>query len=289
MKSGYVAIVGLPNTGKSTLLNVLTGVKLSPVSPKPQTTRQRVVGIVNSPDHQILFLDTPGILEPRYELQRFMKQEIARAQADADVVLLVVEPAVPNLHSGPLETVLDRRRTVVAINKIDRIPESELPPVVEHYTRSGCSSVVPISALKQSGIEELRNALLTLLPNGMPYYPQDQMTTQPERFFVGELLREAVFMSYGEEIPYATIVEIAEFREQPGRKTLIRATVYVERESQKGILIGRQGRALKRLGSRARREVEIFLGQPVYLELTVETRPGWRRDQAFIRERFQDN
>ena len=284
MKSGYVAILGRPNVGKSTLLNALLGEKVSPVSPKPQTTRQRIVGIANAPDGQMLFLDTPGILKPRYTLQQLMEKEIDAALADADVVLLVVEPAIPETPESRIR--LQPSRTVVAISKIDLVAKSDLLPVIRYYAEKGFPSVVPISALRGDGIEQLRAELKGKLPEGEPFYPADQLTTQSEKFFAGELIREAVFASYGEEIPYSTLVEIDEFTERPGRKDFIRAIIYVERPSQKAILIGRGGEALKRVGARAREEIEAFLDRPVYLELWVKIKEGWRKNEAFIRERF---
>jgi GTP-binding protein Era len=288
VKSGYIAIIGRPNVGKSTLLNVLLNSKVAAVSPKPQTTRQRVVGIANGPDYQMLFLDTPGILEPRYPLQRLMEKEIGAALADADVVLLVVEPfELPDPANPPLATRRSPLVTVVAINKVDKVAKPELLPVIEAYAKLGFDPIVPISALKGVGVAELREALKARLPEGEPYYPQDQLTTQPEKFFVGELIREQIFFNYGEEIPYSTIVEITEFKEQAGRKDVIRATIYVERDSQKAILIGRGGEALKRLGTKARQKIEAFLERPVFLELLVKVKAGWRKDETFIRERFR--
>jgi GTP-binding protein Era len=286
MKSGYVAIVGLPNVGKSTLLNALVNVKLAAVSPKPQTTRQRVTGIANSPEYQMLFLDTPGILKPRYPLQKVMENEINAALEDAEVILLVVEPEVPHdLDRPPLPP---GHKTIVAINKVDAVSKPALELAKQYYTTQGFEPVIPISALKGIGIEQLRAAILVKLPEGQPYYPQDQLTIQPEKFFVAELIRETIFTSYGEEIPYSTIIEIAEFKEQEGRKDLIRAVIYVERQSQKAILIGKGGEALKRLGSRARKKIEQFLERPVYLELWVKVKESWRKDEQFIRERFRE-
>jgi GTP-binding protein Era len=284
MKSGYIAIVGRPNVGKSTLLNALLDDKISAVSPKPQTTRQRVVGIANGADYQMLFLDTPGILKPRYPLQKLMEKEIDLALADADVVLLVVEPGLSPSSELPAPS----PRSVVAINKIDTVAKPELLPVIQHYAELGYDAIVPISALKGDGVAGLRDVLKSRLPEGEPFYPQDQLTTQPEKFFVGELIREAIFASYGEEIPYSTIVEVVEFKEREGRKDFIQAVIYVEKASQKAILIGHGGEALKRLGSRARERIEVFLERPVYLELWVKVKEGWRKDEAFIRERFRE-
>jgi len=286
MKSGYVAIVGLPNVGKSTLLNALVNSKLSAVSPKPQTTRQRVTGIANSPEYQMLFLDTPGILKPRYPLQKVMENEIDAALEDAEVILLVVEPEVPHdLDRPPLSP---GHKTIVVINKTDTVAKSARDLAMQYYKAQGFEPVVPISALKGVGIEQLRAAILVKLPEGQPYYPQDQLTIQPEKFFVAELIRETIFTSYGEEIPYSTLIEIEEFREQEGRKDLIRAVIYVERQSQKAILIGKGGEALKRLGSRARTKIEQFLERPVYLELWVKVKESWRKDEQFIREKFRE-
>jgi GTPase len=288
VKSGYVAIVGLPNVGKSTLLNTLLNDKVSAVSPKPQTTRQRITGIANGPDFQMLFLDTPGLLEPRYPLQKVMEKEIESALADADVILLVVEPVLPGPESGRLVTGSRQQAVVIAINKIDAVPKPELLPVIQYYAGKGYPAIVPISALKGDGISQLRDELKARLPEGEPYYPDDQLTTQSEKFFVGEMIRETIFALYGEEIPYSTIVEIAEFKEQEGRKDVIRANIYIERQSQKAILIGRGGEALKRLGSRAREKIERFLDRPVFLELWVKVKEGWRKDETFIREKFRD-
>jgi len=284
MKSGYVAIIGLPNVGKSTLLNALVNFKVSAVSPKPQTTRQRIIGIANGPDFQMLFQDTPGILKPRYPLQVVMESEIDAALHDADVILLVVEPVA----DASARTLVPSHKSIVVVNKIDKVAKPELLPVIQFYAQQGFDTVIPVSALKGDGVEALRAAILTKLPEGQPYYPQDQLTTQPEKFFVGEMIRETIFTSYGEEIPYSTLVEIEEFKEQEGRKDLIRAVIYVERQSQKAILIGKGGEALKRLGSRAREKIERFLERPVFLELWVKVKDAWRKDEQFIRERFRE-
>jgi GTP-binding protein Era len=284
MKSGYVAIIGLPNVGKSTLLNALVQTKVSAVSPKPQTTRQRIIGIANGPDYQMLFQDTPGILKPRYPLQVVMESEIDAALSDADVILLVVEPGQPPSSKPQAAS----HKTIVVLNKIDKVAKPELLPVIQSCAEQGFDTVVPVSALKGDGIEDLRAAILEKLPEGQPYYPQDQLTTQPEKFFVGEMIRETIFTSYGEEIPYSTLVEIDEFKEQEGRKDVIRAVIYVERPSQKAILIGKGGEALKRLGSRAREKIERFLERPVFLELWVKVKDDWRKDEQFIRERFRE-
>ncbi|MEO0079625.1 MAG: GTPase Era [candidate division WOR-3 bacterium] len=284
MRTGYVAIVGLPNVGKSTLLNRLLKQHLSIVAPKPQTTRHRILGILNGPDYQALLLDTPGILEPKYPLQKFMKREIEEALKDADVVVLVVDANQPLDELTPVLPALDRNKTIVALNKIDRVEKRSLLPLAEELARSGLEQIFMISALNGDGVEDLKAAVVALLPEGEPLFPSDQLSDRPERFFVAEIIREAIFNRYGAEIPYATTVEIDEFKEKPGHKDYIRATIYVERDSQKAIIIGAGGRALKKTGSIAREEIERFLGRPVYLELWVKVREKWRQNEKFIRE-----
>ncbi|MEN9980136.1 MAG: GTPase Era, partial [candidate division WOR-3 bacterium] len=279
-RSGYIALIGRPNAGKSTLLNTLLGHRLAIVTPKPQTTRHRILGILNGPDYQALLLDTPGILDPKYTLQKLMKQEIERALADADIILLLIDVTDPvfedlNLIAG--------KNAVIALNKIDQIPRLDLLPITERCAREGFDRIYMISALKGDGIEDLKQGLIQLLPEAPPFYPSDQISERSERFFVAELIREAIFNRYGAEVPYSTTVEIEEFKERPGRKDYIRATIYVEKESQKAILIGEGGRALRKVGEIARESIEQFLGRPVYLELWVKVARNWRDNEPFIR------
>ncbi len=290
-KSGYVAIVGRPNVGKSTLINNFLRFKLSIVTPKPQTTRHRVLGILNGENYQVIFLDTPGIMEKeKYELHKLMVKRAIEAIDEADLVVFMVEPYDPT--EGDLK-ILDairerNKKTILAINKIDKVPKLEILPVIDAYAKLfEFAEVVPISALKLINTDELLDVIIKHLPEGEPFYPEDMLTDRPERFFVSEIIREKVFQLYGEEIPYSTAVEIEEFIEsdpEHGGKDYIRAIIYVERESQKPILIGRNGQALKRVGIRARREIEEFLGRPVFLELWVKVRPKWRKDQRFLKE-----
>ncbi|NPV14637.1 GTPase Era [candidate division WOR-3 bacterium] len=280
-RAGYVAIIGRPNAGKSTLLNRLLGHRLAIVTPKPQTTRHRILGILNGPDYQALLLDTPGILDPKYTLHKFMKEEIKKALDDSDVVLLVIDATEPELTDLKL---LAGRRALVALNKIDAVPKQNLLPLTAECAQAGIEKVFMISALKGDGVDDLKKGIVELLPEGAPFYPPDSLSERPERFFVAELIREAVFNRYGAEIPYSTTVVIEEFRERPNRKDYIRAVIYVEKESQKGILIGEGGRALKKVGEIARESIEQFLGRPVYLELWVKVTKSWRQDENFIRQ-----
>ncbi|HDQ99919.1 MAG TPA: GTPase Era, partial [candidate division WOR-3 bacterium] len=253
-RSGYVALVGAPNVGKSTLLNRLLGRRLSIATPRPQTTRRRLLGILNGPGHQAVLVDTPGLLEPKYKLQELMRQEVGRALHDADVVLALFEAGRP-VEPELLRRVGTGRRLLVAINKIDLVPSERLLAMVAEITgglRPGAAGATPvflISALKGKGVEDLKAAVVAALPEGAPLYPPDQVAEQPERFFVAEFVREALFFHYRDEIPYSTTVLVEEFCERPGRKDYVRAVVYVERVSQRRIVIGRGGQALKRAGS----------------------------------------
>jgi len=282
-RSGYVAIVGLPNAGKSTLVNRLLGRHLAITSPKPQTTRHRILGILNGPDFQALLLDTPGVLKPGYRLQEHMEKQIDSALGDADVLVLVLDATEP----ARLEELLcrvSRRPAIAALNKVDSVEKPALLPLAAGLAERGISQVFMVSALRGSGVDELKEAIVAALPEGPPLYPQDMVADREERFFAAELVREAVFRRFGAEVPYAVTVGIDEFLERPGRKDFIRATIYVERESQKPILIGRDGRALKKVGSAARRSIEQFLGRSVYLELWVKVAENWRRDDRFLKE-----
>ena len=288
-RAGFVAIVGEPNVGKSTLLNALLNFKLSIVSPKPQTTRHKILGILTGENYQAVFLDTPGIISPRYTLQEFMQREVSSAIDDADVIVLMVEPE-ERINRKVVDRFLERFKRVpvlLTINKIDKVKEKErLLPLIDEYSKYGFKEVYPISALYRNGLEDLREGIVKSLPEGEPFYPPDQLTDKPERFFVAELIREQIFTCYGEEIPYSTSVEVEEFVERPQKKDYIRAVIYVEKPSQKPIIIGRRGEALKRVGERARKEIETFLGRKVYLELWVKVYKGWRREKGFIRERI---
>ncbi|HEX9654408.1 MAG TPA: GTPase Era [bacterium] len=287
-KVGYVAIVGQPNVGKSTLLNQLLNFKVSAVTKRPQTTRHQIRGILTGDNHQVMFFDTPGLLQPKYKLQVAMVKAAQRALREADVVLFMVEAAAePDSRDVAfLDEILSAgSKVILAINKVDRISKNEILPLIDFFNSSkNMATIVPISALKRDGLDDLKNEIIVALPEGIPRYAPDQVMDHPERFLVAELIREKIFQRYGEEIPYATNVVIDEFRENPGGKDFIRAIIIVERKTQKGILIGHQGDALKQVGQEARSEIELLLGRPVFLELWVKVREKWRQDEKALKE-----
>jgi len=286
-KCGYIALIGVPNVGKSTLLNRLVGEKLSITSPKPQTTRHRLLGILNLPAAQLLFLDTPGILEPQGVLNQTLVQAAFTALAEAEVVVWLVEPKQPDPRDRVLLPHLRAlpRPLIVAINKIDLVAKPRLLPLIGAYHELfPRAPIVPLSALLGDGLEDLLAEILKLLPAAPPLYPEDQGTDSSERFLAAELIRERLFHHTGEEVPYAVAVLIEEFDESRRPELIrIRAIIYVERESQKGIIIGKQGRLLKLIGQEARTQMETLLGARVYLELWVKVWKNWRRDPRAIR------
>ena len=284
-RCGYVAIVGDPNVGKSTLMNGLIGQKLSIVTPKPQTTRHKVLGILSTSDYQVIFLDTPGIIKPEYMLHEAMMASASSALEDADVVLFMVDVTRSKVgtdlaHDEGFAILKGLPKPVfLVINKVDAVNKLEVLPMIDFYSRAfSFKEIFPISALKRDGTAELVAAVVSGLPLHPPFFPLDILSEHHERFFVSEIIREKVFEMYQQEIPYATAVEIAEFKEKGQGKTLIVADIYVERESQKGILIGKRGERLKQVGMRARKDIEAFLRHPVFLELHVKVRKDWRED-----------
>lgn len=285
-RAGYVALVGRPNVGKSTLLNRLAGEKLSIVTAKEQTTRERVTGLVTTEAVQMIFVDTPGLLEPRYLLQRSMLAEALMALADADVVLLLLDGtqgAATRPAGEALERLKSRRADLVAaVNKTDAAKEADVSSLAAWA--QDVFAVVPhrISADRGDGVTELRAELESRLPESPFYYPADDIAVQPVRFFVAELVRETIFESYEQEVPYSTVVRVEEFRESAD-PLYIRATIYVERDSQKGILIGSRGAAIRALGKSSREKIEAFLGRSVYLDLWVKPLAGWRRKKAALK------
>ncbi len=288
-RCGYVTIIGEPNVGKSTLLNALLGQKISIVTRKPQTTRHRVLGILSTDDFQIVFLDTPGIIKPKYLLQEMMMQFASSAIGEADILLFMIDATDPKTGSGlahdeafsRLEAV--KKPVLLVINKVDLVAKETLLPVIDFYSKKyPFKEIVPVSALKGDGMTRLIPAMAQFLPLHPPLYPTDIVSEQNERFFVAEIIREKIFVKCEEEIPYSTTVDIVEFKERGARKWFISADVYVERDSQKGILIGKGGSMLKEIGRIARADIEQFLDHPVFLELHVKVREKWRDDPAWL-------
>ncbi|MDQ7838517.1 MAG: GTPase Era [Thermodesulfobacteriota bacterium] len=289
-KSGYVAIIGAPNVGKSTLLNRFLGQKTAIVSPRPQTTRNRILGILTQSEYQIIFLDTPGIHKAKNVLGEFMVKAAVDTLREVDVVLLTVDAGlhpfgndtalvIEKLHNIPTPVIL-------AINKIDLIKKETLLPLIAQYKDIyDFKAIVPVSALTGEGVDLLLTDMLTLIPAGVPYYPADMITDQPERFIAAEIIREKIFLLTGQEIPYATAVIIDEFKENAEKQiTSISATIYVEKDSQKGIVIGKGGSLLKKIGESARREIEVMVGTKVFLRLWVKIRKGWAKSPEIIKQ-----
>ncbi|KAA3619468.1 MAG: GTPase Era [Calditrichaeota bacterium] len=286
-KCGYVAILGRPNVGKSTLLNTVLAFKLCIVTPKPQTTRHRILGIHCEDDLQIIFLDTPGIIKPRYKLHEYLVKSAEGAAKSADLHLFLID-ASEKLHDTEATLLAglakQNKPIIICINKVDKIAKATLLPLIEKCAAlPGIVDVVPVSALKNDGINALLAGIKKRLPHSPPLYPVDQLTTAPERFFVSELIRESIFNNYGDEVPYSATVSVEEFKEREGRKDYIRATILVERSSQKGILIGKKGTALKKVGAEARKEIELMLDRKVFLDLFVAVRPKWRENENMLK------
>lgn len=291
-RAGYCAIVGVPNAGKSTLLNALLGTKLSIMSRKPQTTRKRVLGIYSSQEEQIVFLDTPGIMhKPSNLLHKAMLEEVRRSFSDADVILVLADSTQPLDRALPNKweeyvKIAGGRPIVLAVSKTDTHKDkTDIIPILEHYAKTEVfREIVPISSTKRYNLKELLKVLHQFLPGNTPFFDEDQLSDQNERFFVSELIREAIFQKYKEEVPYSTEVEIREFKEREAGKWYINADILVERDSQKGIVIGKGGEALKALGAHSRSEIERFLDQSVFLELHVKTKADWRNDKRRLSE-----
>ena len=287
MKRGFVALVGRPNAGKSTLLNRLVGEKLAIVSDKPQTTRNRIVGVHRSPAGEIVFIDTPGIHRPLYRLNVRMVDTALDALRDADVVVAVVDGSEPSgAGDRYLMDIIRKLRVprVLALNKVDRASKQDLLPRIAAYdTEVGFADIVPISALTGENVERLREVLLTHLPEGEPLYPEDYLTDQPERFFVAELVREQVLRQTHDELPFSTAVMVDKFEESPTMLTLY-CSIIVEKASQKPILIGKAGAAIKAIGTAAREELERFFQTKVFLDLHVKVKEHWREDERTLDE-----
>ncbi len=287
-KSGFVAIAGAPNAGKSTLLNRILGEKISITSKKPQTTRNRILGVAHRPKAQLLFFDTPGVFEAADQMNLRIVDAALSALGDADLILLVVDAARPIPSAeGYLVDCLKRQTApvILALNKIDLIEKHQLLPIIQKWQkRHAFQSVVPISARDGTQVEELIGAMEEALPPGPPFYPEDTLTDLSERFIAAELIREKVFRLTGDEIPYATAVTIEAFKsDAQKRRVTIEATIHLERKSQKGIVIGKNGRMLKRIGTEARKAIEALIEARVYLKLFVSVQKNWRKDTRALR------
>ena len=282
-KAGFVSIVGKPNVGKSTLMNKLVGENLSIITAKAQTTRHRIMGILNGEDFQIVYSDTPGILEPKYALHEAMMNYVKVSLEDADVVLLVVEWAEKFDVS-----VYERFKTLAApilllINKADLAPKADRAAIVSYWkSHLPVKNVIPVSAFNGENVDKLFPALLDLIPEHPPYFPKDELTNRSERFFASEIIREKILRNYNQEVPYSTEVGIEDFKVEENI-IRVRATIFVERDSQKGIIIGKAGGSLKKVGTEARLDMEKFFGKKVFLETRVKVSADWRRQKDKLR------
>lgn len=281
-KAGFVNIIGKPNVGKSTLMNRLVGAKLSSITPKVQTTRQRIMGIINRDNCQIVYSDTPGIIQPDYALQKSMMRYVSASLDDADIILFLVEPDEPfreELHKRVLEKA--EGKILLVMNKIDRLPDpASIQPALEKWRSAWAfTDAVPVSALHGTNIDRLLQVVLIHLPEHPPYFPKDQLSDKSERFFAAEIIREKIFLNYKQEIPYSTEVAVTEFKEEEDI-IRIRAEIFVERNSQKGILIGKGGLAMKNVGSEARKDLESFFNKKVFLATYVRVDKDWRSSRS---------
>ncbi len=289
-RSGYVALIGAPNVGKSTLLNQFLKQKISITAPKPQTTRNRILGILTEPGLQIVFLDTPGVHRARDKFNKLLVETALSTLSEVDVICFLVDATQAH---GPIDefilTNLAHLKTpvILAVNKIDLMrKKEELLPIMDRFEkRLKPHAVVPVSALRGEGVESLLEVVRKIMPAGPQYFPEEYLTDQPERFFVSELIREKVFRLTQQEVPYSVAVTVERFEELPERKRIdIDAAIHVERDSQKGIIIGKQGQMLKEIGRQARMEIETFLGCHVFLGLFVRVQKNWRKNSRMLME-----
>ena len=291
-KSGYVSIIGAPNVGKSTLLNTILGQKLAIVTPKPQTTRNQIRGILTTDTHQIIFVDTPGLMNPKYHLQSEMVKTAYRALGDANVVLFVIDATRrnPDIEDTILKRLKRVRATIILIlNKVDLVEKRTLLPLFEDYSQKfEFAHIIPISALTADGVPVLLKQIEDYLPLGPLYFPKDQLSDLPERFFIAETVREKIMLMTQREIPYASAVVVEEFEKRQTKNSdeiiYIRAIVYTERQTQKQIIIGKGGKLIKRVGELARTDIEKFLDTRVFLELYVTVKADWRRDARKLKD-----
>lgn len=285
-KSGFVALIGRPNVGKSTLLNYLVGQKVAIMSPQPQTTRNKISGIYTDDQEQIVFIDTPGIHKPKNKLDDFMDKSSYSALDEVDVVLFMVEPEPAGKGDQYIAELLKKIKKPVflVINKIDKVHPDELLSIIDSYKNLGdFAEIVPISASQGNNVSELIKTIAKYLPEDPQFYDADQLTDRPEYFIVAELIREQVLKLTHEEVPHATAVVVDRMRDHEGGKLQVEATIYVERPGQKGIIIGKKGQMLKQIGIAARQEIEALLGEKVNLRLWVKVQKNWRSDPAFLK------
>ncbi len=285
MKVGFINIFGKPNAGKSTLLNTLMGEKLAIVSSKVQTTRHRIKGIITEKEYQVIFSDTPGIIEPKYKLHEKMMQAVKGSLEDADIAILLVDVKDNWEECDAVFSALKLKvPAVVVVNKIDKVKASVTEEAVSFFQQKPyCKIVVSLSALNVDQVKNLLNQLITYLPEGEPFFAEDELTDLSERFFVGELVREQIFRLFEDEIPYHATVLVTEYK-QKSSLLKISASIIVQRETQKAIIIGEGGSMIKKIGSEARKEIEKFVGQKTFLELFVKVRPKWRENDLFLKE-----
>jgi GTP-binding protein Era len=286
-RSGYVSIIGRPNVGKSTLLNSILGEKVAIVTTKPQTTRNRIIGIKTLPNAQIIFIDTPGIHKPRHKLGEAMVKTALEALNEVDIILFMVEPHSPEKEDLSVIEMLKKVRSPVflLINKIDTIKKTDLLPLIDHFKNLySFQEIIPLSALKQDGMSMLMKRIYDSMPSGPKYYSDEFITDQLERFMVSEIIRERVMEMTEEEVPYSVAVEITEWKEREDGLIVISGNIYVEREGQKGIIIGKRGAMLKSIGSAARIDIERLLNTKVFLELWVKVKKDWRNNKTTLRE-----
>lgn len=284
-RSGFVNIVGNPNVGKSTLMNALVGERLSIITSKAQTTRHRIMGIVNGEDFQIVYSDTPGVLKPNYKLQEQMLEFSNSALVDADIILYVtdVQDNAERNKDFVDKVRQNKAKTLLVINKIDLTTQETLEQLVDFWHKElPDAEIYPISAQERFGVDGLFERIKELLPECPPYFDKDQMTDKPAKFFVNEIIREKILLNYDKEIPYSVEVEVESFKEE-SRLIRISAVIYVERDSQKGIVIGKQGKALKKVGMDARKDIEAFFDKQVYLELFVKVDKDWRQKSGRLK------
>lgn len=285
-RSGFVNILGNPNVGKSTIMNALVGEKLSIITPKAQTTRHRIMGIVNGPDFQIVYSDTPGIIKPRYKLQESMMNFVSVAVTDADIIVYVTDVSERREDRNALFSKIAGSEIpkIIVINKIDLSNQEDLERQAAEWQKDFPGSpVIPVSALKKFNLDTLLNAIIAILPESPPYFPKDQLTDKYERFFASEIMREKILLNYQKEIPYSVEIEIESFKEE-AKIINIRALIHVARDSQKGIIIGHKGDKLKKTGSEARKDMEEFFRKKVFLEIYVKVTKDWRDKPGELRK-----